>query len=258
MADELKIDTVEEFPHLANAPIVEAALEIRARAEAQWDERLILEQLKSRLPEYPVPLAQHAFQHQFQFGPNQPIKGNSQDLGLKGFRLQSKDNLQIVQFNRDGFVFSKLQPYKSWQQFSDEAFRLWNSYIELARPSQIQRLGLRFINRIILSKEKNLDYYLVAPPATPPGLSFPFAGFLHHDSFAIPSRPYLVNVVKTIQPQQNGGQPEPALIFDIDVFSEQPFELTDEVMRERIVEMRWLKNKFFFGNITSQALETLK
>ncbi len=234
MADELKIDTVEEFPHLANAPIVEAALEIRARAEAQWDERLILEQLKSRLPEYPVTLAQHAFQHQFQFGPNQPIKGNSQDLGLKGFRLQSKDNLQIVQFNRDGFVFSKLQPYKSWQQFSDEAFRL------------------------ILSKEKNLDYYLVAPPATPPGLSFPFAGFLHHDSFAIPSRPYLVNVVKTIQPQQNGGQPEPALIFDIDVFSEQPFELTDEVMRERIVEMRWLKNKFFFGNITSQALETLK
>src|SRR6266581_5045088 len=137
MADELKIDTVEEFPHLANAPIVEAALEIRARAEAQWDERLILEQLKSRLPEYPVTLAQHAFQHQFQFGPNQPPQGSYQELGLKGFRLQSADNLHIVQFNRDGFVCSRLAPYESWERFSSELFRLWDVYVELAGPSQI-------------------------------------------------------------------------------------------------------------------------
>ena len=53
MADQLKIDPAQEFPHLARAPIVEAALEIRARAEAPWEELALLEQLKARLPDYP-------------------------------------------------------------------------------------------------------------------------------------------------------------------------------------------------------------
>jgi uncharacterized protein (TIGR04255 family) len=259
MADQLKIDTAEEFPHLANAPIVEAALEIRARAEAPWEEAAILEQLKSRLPDYPTTLALHAFQQQFQFGPNQAAQGTSQDLGLKGFRLQSRDNLQITLFNRDGFTLSRLPPYESWEQFSAEGFRLWDIYMELARPSQIQRLGLRFINRINLRpQEGSLDRYLVAPPQTPADLDFPFVAFLHHDSFAVPGESYFINVVKTVQPAQNGVTTGPALIFDIDVFSEQPFALEDKVLRDKVAEMRWLKNKFFFGSITSGAWEAFK
>lgn len=259
MPDQLTIDTAEEFPHLSRAPIVEATLEFRCRAEATWDESVILEQFKALLPDYPLALAQRAFQQQFQFGVNQPAQGAYQDLGLKGFRLQSKGNLQITQFNRDGFVFSRLQPYESWLQFNAEAFRLWEIYAELARPTQIQRLGLRFINRINLSpQQESLGHYLVAPPQTPEGLSFPFITFLHHDSFAVPGKPYIVNVVKTVQPQQNGGVAPPALIFDIDVFSDQPFVLEAGTMSQRVADMRWLKNKFFFGNITSGALETFK
>ncbi len=259
MPDELTIDTSEEFPRLSRAPIVEATLEFRCRAEATWEEAVILEQLKSRLPDYPLALAQRAFQQEFQFGLNQPAQGTYQDLGLKGFRFQSKDNLQITQFNRDGFAFSRLQPYESWQHFSLEAFRLWEIYAELARPTQIQRLGLRFINRINLEPEQGtLDHYLSAPPQTPEELGFPFITFLHHDSFAVPGKPYIVNVVKTVQPQQSAGVAPPALIFDIDVFSEQPFVLEAATMNQRVAEMRWLKNKFFFGNITSGALETFR
>src|SRR6266446_398225 len=136
MPDELTIDTSEEFPHLSRAPIVEATLEFRCRAEAPWEEAVLLQQIKTRLPDYPLALAQRAFQQQFQFQPNQPAQGSYQDLGLTGFRLQSKDNLQITQFNRDGFAYSRLQPYESWQQFSVEAFRLWEIYVELARPTQ--------------------------------------------------------------------------------------------------------------------------
>ncbi|HSP61980.1 MAG TPA: hypothetical protein VLQ90_03260, partial [Pyrinomonadaceae bacterium] len=62
LADELTIDTSEEFPRLSRAPIVEATLEFRCRAEATWEEAEILEQLKSRLPDYPLTLAQRAFQ----------------------------------------------------------------------------------------------------------------------------------------------------------------------------------------------------
>src|SRR5437016_2089374 len=72
MPDEIKIDPTESFPHLPKAPIVEAAVDIRARAELPWEEKAIAEQLKERLPKYPVTLAQHASQQHVQFGPNQP------------------------------------------------------------------------------------------------------------------------------------------------------------------------------------------
>lgn len=71
MTGELKIETAQEFPHLSRAPIVEAALEIRARAEAPWEESAILERLKARLPDYPIALKQREFRHELQIGPDQ-------------------------------------------------------------------------------------------------------------------------------------------------------------------------------------------
>ena len=259
MTDELKIDIAQEFPHLSRAPIVEAALEIRARAEGAWEESSILEQLKTRLPDYPAALSQREFRQEFQFWPNQSSETKYHDLGFKGFRFQSEDNLQIAQFNRDGFSFGRLQPYESWERFSDESFRLWEIYSELAAPGEIQRLGLRFINRILLpSRDARLEDVLVAPPSTPLGQDFPPVAFLHHDSFAVPGYSYIVNLIQTVQPRQAPGGEGPALIIDIDVFNEQPFALETGILRQRVSEMRWLKNKFFFGNINPQALEMFK
>jgi uncharacterized protein (TIGR04255 family) len=259
MTDEMKIDTAKGFPHLSRAPIVEAAFEIRARAEAPWEETAILEQLKAQLPDYPSVLAQRAFQQEFTIRPDEPPQGTYHDLGLKGFRLQSNDSLRIAQFTRDTFVFSRLRPYEGWLQFCDEAFRLWRIHTELARPSEIQRLGLRFINRITFSPERvRLEDYLVAPPQMPERLDLPLLAFFHHDTFAVPGHPYIINLVSTVQPQQGAGAEGPALIVDIDVFNEQPFTLDNGALKQRADEMRWLKNKVFFGSITSEALETFK
>jgi uncharacterized protein (TIGR04255 family) len=258
MPDEPRIDPSEEFSHLSRAPIVEAVLEIRSRAEAPWEEQAILNLLKSELPEYPSALSQREVRHELTMGPGQPTESKLQDLGMKGFRFESSDKRQIVQFNRDGFVFSRLAPYEGWEKFSGESLRLWEMYSTLAKPSQIQRLGLRFINRIpLIPQHDTLDYYLVAPPEKSPELDFPLVAFLHRDSFSVPGLPYIVNLVKTVQPQQTLGGPGPSLILDIDVVSDQPF-LLNEGLEGRVIEMGWLKNKFFFGNITQQLLETFK
>jgi uncharacterized protein (TIGR04255 family) len=259
MPDESRIDTSEEFPHLTRAPIVEAALEIRARAEATWEEQAILNQLKAELPEYPNALSQREIRHELKMGPGPSTESKLQDLGMKGFRFESSDKAQIAQFNRDGFVFSRLPPYEGWVKFSEESFRLWEMYSRLARPTQIQRLGLRFINRLpLIPQHDTPGYYLVAPPQTSKDLDFPLVGFLHRDSFGVSGHPYIVNLVKTAQPQQSPSGVGPALILDIDVVSDQPFPLAEGELARRVVEMRWLKNKFFFGNITQELLETFK
>jgi len=253
---EIKIDLAEQFQHLPHAPIVEAVIEVRTRAEAPLEEASMRSQLESKLPDYRFLDSQRAFQHELKVEPGQKPKQNLRDLGWRRMRFQSADQLHVVRFNRDGFVFSRLRPYEKWEQLRGEGMRLWQSYSELIRPTEVQRLGLRFINRIELPpQELRFEDYIQPAPQPPNTLDLPFRAFLHHDTLAVPGHPYAINVIRTIQHPQNPGTQWIAVILDIDVFTLRAFEYRQDVLEQRLAEMRWLKNKVFFGSITQKALE---
>jgi uncharacterized protein (TIGR04255 family) len=257
-ANQIIIDQGEHFAQLRHAPIVEAALEIRARATGEWDEANMLKRLKRALPKYPHHAVQREFQHKVQVGPQQRTQATFQDLGFKGFQFRSENRLQLAQFSRDGFAFSRLKPYENWRQFSREAMRLWQLYLDLARPTDVQRLGLRFINRFTVAPgTKDVGEYLMDPPKTPDEPGFPFILFFHRDTMSVPGYSYLINVIRTMELPQKVGEMV-ALIIDIDVFDEEAFVLNEISIDSRIAQMRWLKNKVFFGNITTKALEEFK
>ncbi len=251
----MKIDLTEQFEHLAKAPIVEAAIEIRARAEGPWDEAAISQQIKSRLSDYPKVTSLKQIQQEIKLQFGKPAEGLTRDLGWRGLQFQSEDGRRAVQFNRDAFVFNQLPPYEGWEALLSEAMRLWQIHAGLARPSEAQRLGLRFINRIVMpANDPNFENY-IRPHAVPPSnLDLPFVGFFHQDSLAVPGYPYLINIIRMIEPahdQLSGA----AIILDIDVFTAQPFELRDDKPQVYLAEMRNLKNKIFFGSITEKSLQ---
>ena len=256
MAPDMKIDLTEPFPLLSRAPIVEAVMEVTARAEAAWDEASITEQFKPRLPEYPGIQSQHSIRHEFKFAADAQAEQAVHKMGWRGLRCETADRLHIAQFYRDRFTFSRLKPYQSWEQFRQEGLRLWGLYNEIARPSEIQRIGLRFINRIEFSQDDvKLEDFLENPPKTPRDMEVPFEGFLHHNTLAVPGHPYGINVIQTVQPSQ--GAEAWGVILDIDVFTTGPTVNRDS-LEQHLTKMRWLKNKVFFGSITSKTLELIK
>jgi uncharacterized protein (TIGR04255 family) len=255
----VRIDPAERFPHLQHAPIVEAVIDVRARAEVPWEEEAIQAQIKAQLPDYPQADSSREFRHEVKMAPGQEPQQTLLDLGWKGLRLRSSDKLHIAQFNRDGFVFSRLQPYESWEQLIGEGMRLWGIHREIARPSEVQRLGLRFINRILLPpKYTDFEDYLKAPPKLPDGLDLPFQGFFHNETLAVTGHPYAINNIRTIQPPQPPEHDRIGIILDNDVFTVEPFEFQQEILERRLAEMRWLKNKAFFGIISEKALGTFQ
>jgi len=255
----MRINVNEQFPHLPHAPIAEAVIEIRARAEPPWSEQAVSEWLKPKLPEYPQVASQNEFQQEVRFGLGHQPEAKQHDLGWKGLRFQSADAGHIAQFNRDGFLFSRLPPYQNWEQLRDEGMRLWNIYAELARPTEAQRLGLRFINRFVLPVQEMRFEDYIQPHAVPPrDLDLPFLGFFHHETLIVPGSPYAINVTRTIQLPQDPRSQGLAIILDIDVFTLQPFELRQGLLATRLAEMRWLKNKVFFGSVTQKALESFR
>src|SRR5439155_25920460 len=103
---------------------------------------------------------------------------------------------------RDGFVFRRLRPYEQWQQFVNEALRLWKVFQDIGKPAEIQRLGVRFINRISLpSKQVRIEDYLDPAPLGARDLELPFQGFFHQDLFGVTGYPYAIRLIRTTQPE---------------------------------------------------------
>lgn len=253
---KLIINIEEPFQHLPLAPIVEAVIDIRARAVTVLEEALVKPSLEAKLSGYQFLDSQREIEHKFTLEGGKPPGLMIRDLGWKGLRFQSTDKKHIAQFNRDGFVFSRLKPYQSWQQLYDEGIRLWRVYVELAQPAEIHRIGLRYINRIQLPPDElRFGDYLEAAPVPPKGLDLPFHGFMHQDTLSVPDHPYAINVIRTIQPPNVPSGMGLGLIIDIDVFTIKGFELNEAAMEQRLPEMRWLKNKVFFGSVTPNALK---
>ncbi|MBI3868429.1 MAG: TIGR04255 family protein [Verrucomicrobia bacterium] len=248
----IEIRTEETFQHLSRAPIVEAAIDIRARATVELEEAPVREQLESQLAEYTFLDSQRELQLESTFTAGKPQGQTVKDLGWQAVRFQSRDAKHIVQVSKNGLVFSRLAPYTDWAHFLGEWLLMWNLFKTVGQPAAIHRIGLRFINRIQLTEgEVKIDDYLNPAPAAPCGFDLPFRGFFQHDVLGVPGHPYAMNVVRAIQPATPGTGP--GIILDIDVFTVDDAQLEDRNLSTSLAEMRWLKNKVFFGSITEKT-----
>ena len=250
----------DQFPHLNHAPIVEAVIDFRAPFRAKWVPEDLKRELAKALPEYPI--IEAALQPEFSL----PVAGNPAgvkiaNLGCKGLRFRTKEQKYVVQFNRDGFAFSHLPPYERWDSFVAEALRLWEIFSMVGQHDKVQRVGVRYINRLPLPLSSDraplqLGDYLHNPPRSLPNLEWPCAVFFHKTTFNVPEAHFSVNLISTVEKPQPEANILP-VIGDVDVFTRnvifQPREATAQ-----LPEMRKLKNQAFFGAIQAKTVELLK
>jgi uncharacterized protein (TIGR04255 family) len=257
----LSINLAEPFEHLSHAPISEAVFQITGRVPSAWDEKPILENLKSHLPDYPVHQSLRSIQQQLNLAPDQPPT-QSVDLGWTGAVFQNPTGTQFANFHRDSFSFSRLAPYENWKNFSAEAIRLYAFHLEQSQLPLVQRIGLRFINQFDTpAGDFNIgDYFTHSLSLPQQELPLTRALFFHQDTFMVPGHDYGVTITRTLQPEMPtpAGPAAPKLILDIDVFTTEPSPADPVQIRARLEEMRWLKNKMFFGSLTPATIESFR
>jgi uncharacterized protein (TIGR04255 family) len=249
----MKIDFLETFPHLPHAPIVEAIIDFRARSTTSCEQGQFETYFKKEFPDYPTIGVTSNTTYQFNAGtPNQ----SQASVSWHGLTFYSADKSRIAQCQKDGFSLSHLPPYPHWDKFSDEALVMWEKYKVLTKPMEIQRIGVRFINRIpITNAASKLDEYLIDAPKTWVSFPLPMAGFVHSDTFLIPSTNYVAHVIRALQPA-DAITNLPAIILDTDVSTLSPMPLNDQMLRTKLKEMRWLKNKIFFASLPPKLLHS--
>ena len=249
----LNLSVSQSFPKLAHAPVVEAVIHWRARAEKPFSQALRSE-LETKFPDYECHEQRELFikAEVTAKGPTAPKTAVTDNWD--GFRLKGKDSAEgyVVQFKLDGLVVSRLAPYQNWETFETEAMRWWESYLEIAKPAVIDRLGVRFINRMNLSEGDSPSTFLADHPRKPIDDVLKSKTFLYQDDYQVVGTPYHMKWVRTIQSNVEGEQ---SVLADIDV-SCGVYPANDRIgLKKRLAEMRHLKDRLFFSSITSAAAE---
>jgi uncharacterized protein (TIGR04255 family) len=241
-----------EVRHLRNAPILEANVDFRVTMSKGFDVQAF-RNLADVLPGYPTVEAWHRLQTSFTFREGRPEPPVS-ETGPGGYVYRSADAFSVAQFRIDGFTYSRLRPYTSWDDIYPEVIRLWGVYRRVGRPEACSRIGVRYINKIELPDGTvELNDYLIAPPRVPEGVPDSMTSFLtriivkdpEHDRFAIVGQSSQVEL---------GAGPTSWILLDIDAFRTADGGLEARV-EDTLEQLHDLKNRIFFGSVRDEIIK---
>ncbi len=253
------MDRGQSFEHLGKAPIVEAVIELRAAALADWERSRIGAALRDVQSEYPQVSEMGAFTVTAHIGVSDPdtqrpsLTTQHDDQGWLGFQMVSSDGLRIARFTRDFMSLSVLKPYPGWDVLKSETMRLWSLHRSLSGCEQVSRLGVRTINRLdVPSDALVLGAYFRDVHQSGTGLET--RGMFHSDELTSPGQPYTVRRIQAVDRSAETKSRRVALLLDLDVFSAEPTATQDSTIEEVLAELHDLKNRVFFSSLTEQAL----
>lgn len=141
-----------------NPPVVEAVCEFRLAPETPWDPTipgLLYERVKDEFPNREQRLIQQLQVEQTPQGLQQKLTTTERAVLLSG------DRKVFIQVGQHLLAINALKPYPTWSGFKPRVERVFRALIEVVAIQKIQRIGLRYINRIeVPARPVDLDEYL--------------------------------------------------------------------------------------------------
>jgi len=159
-----------------NPPVVEALCEFRFQPGVPWDlaiPGLVYEKIRENFPK-------RRQAKTFEVIVEAGLAGVEQKfLTTERMQFLREDERALIQVDRDLLAVNHLKPYPTWQEFLLLIRRGFEAYCEAAGPEGIQRIGLRYINRIEIPGQRiELEDYFEFRPFIGPQLLQDFGPFI--------------------------------------------------------------------------------
>jgi uncharacterized protein (TIGR04255 family) len=178
----------------------------------------------------------------------------------KGYTYTSSDGKYVAQFRANGMTFSTLPPYTQWDTVFAEGSRLWKIYWDILKPTDVSRIAVRNINRLLLPLDEfsaTPGKYLTTPPTVPPKLKGGLNQFLMRFVGHEPDTHTDV-VITQAADTKNDTPGFYALILDIDVFTTHSLTQDRDALLSRFAVLREVKNRLFFAALTETAVDLIQ
>lgn len=227
------------------APIREAIFDIKIKQleNKSYKDFSIFKEIIS--PSYENERKLNIFEKTFKLESDKMSDSNSI---FRGVICSNKNNNRQAQFRIDGFTLNYLAPYSDWEEFKNEAFDLWRIFSSVFENIQVERIALRYINRIEIPLNFNgFEEYLNYVPQIPEVLPKKVISFFSQIIVPCNDANYTSIITNTIETQTDEVIP---YILDIDVYKEifdSNWDFKDfEYLRE-------IKNSIFESSITDKT-----
>ncbi len=245
----------DQYP---NPPITEALLDIRVSLPPDVTIEQLLTYHEGVKASFSDKEQRVAWTGGFEFKPGTAPKVTPPSGGPDGYFFRSPSENKLIQVRRDGFTFNKLKPYTNWEEFSKEARSHWERYLQIAKPYQVTRLTLRYINRIEIPLPfKDFKEYVLTVPDIAPGLPNAMSNMIMQ--LVVPNEEIsaAANITETIEPVKD-GQSFLGFIFDIDVYHKAVLKPDDKKIWDILDDLRNFKNQIFKKSLTDKCKELFK
>jgi uncharacterized protein (TIGR04255 family) len=245
---------MEPRRHYSRAPITEAIIELRAKLPEGITAADLEKCGADQTGAYPTKKKLNLSVGQLELGERLSTSASTRHMG---FLFASADNKQVFQARVDGLAVSRLAPYDRWEPFRDEARRLWNVYRKVAKPAKVERMAVRYINRLDLPLPvpEMKDYFRTVPEVSP-DLPQSLAGFFMQLNIPQPDirGTLLLNQMVTDPP----GPGVVSVVLDIDVFRDADLPADEEGLWRFCEELHRREGQIFEACITDRARGLIK
>jgi len=134
-----------------NPPIIEALCDFRFEPGAPWDMAipgLVYEKIRDRFPKRQQT---RTLEVSIAAGPESI---GQQVLTIDLMQFLRGDEKALIQVGPNRLIVNHLKPYPTWQEFLPLIRQGFDAYLAAANPKGIQRIGLRYLNRIEIPGER--------------------------------------------------------------------------------------------------------
>lgn len=240
-----------KFPHLSNAPITEAMIDIQTASKDPISIDVLRSVAQALKEEFPI--AENKELATMSFSANESAPRGTREL--QGFLVRSEDKLYAAQILINRFSLSRLMPYKDWGDLRNYSEKLWSIYKDIVKPIRVKRLAVRYINRLLLpDPTKQLSYYFTKPLEIPEELPQALANYVTRMVIPEPESSSVAIVQQVMEGMSQENQA--SIIFDIDAFKEVDFGVGDnEMIWSTLENLREYKNRIFFKTLTNNTIE---
>lgn len=250
----------EQYPKLANPPIVEAIVEFDCDVPPNNDLKSLEQSAKEMFREH-YPDAQPRYLQEVRVATGQDGAFNSSlQRSLQAWMFRASDGNQLVQVRQSGFSFNRLAPYAGFDVCLPLIEEAWRRYRDLVDPIVVREIRLRYINRLLLPvgevEKEGLNHFLAIEAAPPAGTRLERSEFLMQYQASDPDTHFRAGVILAGQPPVKEQLP---VVFDNGVSAGGEWEPADWESVVGVLEsLRELKNRIFFQTVKPSCLEQFR
>lgn len=178
---------------------------------------------------------------------------HSSDDGVHGYRFATEDGKRIVQFQKNGFTYNQLSPYTNGDDLRSVALSAWSAYCQVARPDQVVRVAMRYINRLTVPRPFREADHLNGSFIPIADDTLVSEAFYHRSTYQDPTTDNKANLTVALEPDV--ASENLLLTIDVDVFTTGEFGLVPDILSGALSGLRDLKNRVFFGVVSDSLVE---